>query len=97
MAQFALNRHAHSELRPDGGVEAGAGRWAVRDTGEMEPTQVIVEVLGGLPRTTESSWCTLSAISRHWLYDVVESAHHVEEALVCDERGRDPATLPFGA
>src|SRR3954462_11693387 len=49
MAQFALSRYDHPELQPDGGIETGARCRGVFDAGEMEPAQVVVEVLGGDP------------------------------------------------
>src|SRR3954470_7571087 len=46
-AQLALGRYGHLELRSNGGIEAGAGCRSVLESGEMEPSQVVVEVFGG--------------------------------------------------
>src|SRR3954452_12345534 len=46
-AQFALSRYGHFELWSNGGIEASAGCRGVLESGEMEPSQVIVEVFGG--------------------------------------------------
>jgi hypothetical protein len=44
---LALGRYGHLELRSNGGIEAGAGCRSVLESGEMEPSQVVVEVFGG--------------------------------------------------
>jgi len=45
-AQLALGRYGYLELRSNGGIEAGAGCRGVLESGEMEPSQVVVEVFG---------------------------------------------------
>ena len=47
LAQLALGRYGHLELRSNGGIEAGAGCRGVLESGAMEPAQVVVEVFGG--------------------------------------------------
>src|SRR4051812_39003440 len=53
LAQLALGRYGDLELRSNGGIEAGAGCRSVLESGEMEPSQVVVEVFGAAPDAQE--------------------------------------------
>src|SRR3954447_21506479 len=80
-AQFALSRYGHLELWSNGGIEASAGCRGVLESGEMEPSQVIVEVFGGhaTPGAQEGLDPFMQAVDG---LDVQVAAHPLASRLV---------------
>src|SRR4051794_36016795 len=83
LAQLALGRYGHLELRSNGGIEAGAGCRSVLESGEMEPSQVVVEVFGGhaAPGAQEGLDPLMQAVDG---LDVQVAAHPLASRLVQD-------------
>jgi hypothetical protein len=80
-AQFALARHDDRWLQCQGGVEAGAGRRAAGQAGDVEPAQVIGQILGGDAAERRQSQWLHAGLSDAGLATVLLETRHVKAAL----------------